>query len=340
MTLPSYRPAWWLPGPHLQTLWGRIARRAPATPTRVERWDTPDGDFIEVHRLDGAPASPRLVLLHGLEGSPRSHYAAGLFAQAGGRGWAMDALVFRSCGDEPNRLLRSYHSGETGDIDFVIRRLVREEPDRPLLLAGVSLGGNVLLKWLGEQHAHAPRAVTAAAAVSVPFDLARSARHIDRGFARVYQAHFLHSLRRKASEKQRRFPNALTPGAIDRANTIWAFDDAITAPIHGFRDAVDYYARSSSLGFLASVRVPTLLLSAVDDPFLPADVLRRAATIAALNPALTTQLTPRGGHVGFVSGPPWSPRYYLEERVVAFLDERLRAARAGAPSPASASAGR
>ena len=336
--MPSYRPAWWLPGPHLQTLWGRIGRRAPFTPTRVERWDTPDGDFIDVHRLEGTSGAPRLVLLHGLEGSPRSHYAAGLFAQARERGWAMEAPVFRSCGEEPNRLLRSYHSGETGDVDFVIRRLALEEPDRPLLLTGVSLGGNVLLKWLGEQGAGVPPAVVAAAAVSVPYDLARSARHIDRGFARVYQANFLRSLRRKAIEKQRRFPNALRPEAIARARTIWAFDDAVTAPIHGFRDAADYYAKSSSLGFLAGIRVPTLLLSAIDDPFLPAEILDDVATIASSNSALTVELTPNGGHVGFVSGSPWRPRYYLEERVLAFLEEQ-RLLRSRSSTPARASAG-
>ncbi|HJU88684.1 MAG TPA: hydrolase [Gemmatimonadaceae bacterium] len=327
MTLPSYRAAWWLPGPHLQTLWGRIGRRAPAIATRIERWDTPDGDFIDVHRLDGAPDVPRLVLLHGLEGSPRSHYAAGLFAQARRHGWAMDALVFRSCGDEPNRLVRSYHSGETGDFDFVMRRLAAAEPAQPLLLAGVSLGGNVLLKWLGERGENVPDTVIAAAAVSVPYDLAKSALHIDRGFARIYQAHFLRSLRRKAEEKRRRFPDAIRAEAIARARSIWTFDDGVTAPIHGFRDAADYYAQSSSLGFLSKIRVRTLLLSAVDDPFLPPEVLQRVANIAASNSVLTTEFTTQGGHVGFVGGMPWGPRYYLEERVMAFLEEQLHRAR-------------
>jgi predicted alpha/beta-fold hydrolase len=155
----------------------------------------------------------------------------------------------------------------------------------------------------------------------------------------VYQAHFLRSLRRKAIDKQRRFPGAPTQEAIARATTLWTFDDAVTAPIHGFRDAADYYARSSSLGFLAKVRVPTLLLSAIDDPFLPAEVLREVAAIASTNPALTAQITARGGHVGFVGGPPWSPRYYLEERVVEFLGDRLRHAHASAP-PSVSVAGR
>ncbi len=322
----DFRPAWWLPGAHLQTLWGKLARRSVPARTRTERWETDDGDFIEVHRLDADAGRPRLVLLHGLEGSPRSHYVGGLLAEARARGWGADLLVFRSCGSEPNRLLRSYHSGETGDLDFLVRRVLDEPHDGPIVLAGVSLGGNVLLKWLGERGSAIPSRVAGAAAVSVPFDLARSARHIERGFSRVYQAHFLRTLRRKANEKHRRFPHALDAGDIGRARTLWTFDDVVTAPVHGFRDAADYYARSSSIGFLARVRVPTLLLSAVDDPFLPATVLEEVRAIARDNPALVLEFPPAGGHVGFVAGAaPWRARYYAESRVASFLDERLRA---------------
>ncbi len=327
----GYRPAWWLPGPHLQTMWGKLACRAPVVPTRIERWDTPDGDFIDLHRLDAPSGHPRLVLLHGLEGSPRSHYSAGLFAQARARHWAMDALVFRSCGDEPNRLLRSYHSGETEDVDFVIRRLLAEDPERATVLAGVSLGGNVLLKWLGERGNEIASMITAAVAISVPFDLARSARFIDRGFARVYQAHFLRSLRRKARHKITTFPGIVSPHVLRTARTIWAFDDVVTAPIHGFQSAADYYARSSSLGFLQRIGVPTLLVSAADDPFLPASVLEDVARIADANPHLHTEFSERGGHVGFIAGPPWRPDYYAERRAVEFLAERLELARDDPP---------
>ena len=321
---PSYRPAWWIPGGHLRTLWGRFLRRRPRIATRQERWATSDGDFLDLVRLDAPPDRPRLIILHGLEGSARSHYAVGLMAHAHQRRWAADVMVFRSCGEQPNRLLRSYHSGATGDLAFVVQRLVSAEPDRPLLIAGVSLGGNVLLKWLGECGDAVPRQVVAAAAVSVPFDLARGSRRIGRGFSRVYQAYFLRTLRRKAVAKQRRFPDELDPHAIARARTLWAFDDVVTAPVHRFRDARDYYEQSSSLRWMAGIRVPTLLLSARDDPFLPADVLDEVAAIARRNPALHTEFVNKGGHVGFIAGTiPWHPTYYAEQRVTGFLQEQL-----------------
>ena len=326
MSDESYRPAWWVPGAHLRTLWGKFVRRPPDIPLRVERWDTPDGDFLDVHRLDAPSGRPRLLLLHGLEGTPRSHYARGLVAQAHARGWAADVLVFRSCGDEPNRALRFYHSGETTDLDLVVRHLVDREPERPLMITGVSLGGNVLLKWLGERAADLPPQLRAAAAVSVPYDLARGSRYIDRGFSRLYQAHFLRTLRRKAHEKRARFPEHLSAAAIDRARTLYEFDDVVTAPVHGFRDALDYYAQSSSIHFLSRIRLPTLLLSAVDDPFLPPDVLDEVRAIARGNTALAVEIVGRGGHVGFISGRvPWRPLYYAEWRACDFFTSRVEA---------------
>jgi predicted alpha/beta-fold hydrolase len=295
----------------------------------MERWDTPDGDFLDLQRLDAPSDRPRLVVLHGLEGSPRSHYARGLVSEASRRWWAADVIVFRSCGAEPNRALRFYHSGETTDLDLVVRRLVAAEPDRPLVFAGVSLGGNVLLKWLGERGGELPPQVAAAAAVSVPYDLARGARHIDRGFSRVYQRRFLRTLRRKAHAKRERFPDRLRPEAIDRARSLYEFDDAVTAPVHGFRDANDYYTQSSSIHFLVRIRAPTLLLSAADDPFLPAAVLDEVRAIARGNPALSVEFVERGGHVGFISGTvPWRPFYYAEWRATEFLEHQLASRRA------------
>lgn len=320
----AYRPAWWLPGPHMRTIWAKFFRRRPSLPLRRERWDTPDGDFVDLHRLDSRAGHPRLLMLHGLEGSLRSHYALGTLQEAWRRGWAADFLVFRSCGDEPNHQPRFYHSGDTFDLDFVVGRLIQAEPDRRIVIAGVSLGGNVLLKWLGELGDGVPRQVKAAAAVSVPFDLARGSRHIGQGFARVYERHFLRSLRRKAHEKRTRYPELLDADAIDGARSMYEWDNKITAPVHGFRDAIDYYTRSSSLGFLARIRLPTLLLSAVDDPFLPSAVLDDVRAIAQKNPALHTEFVAKGGHVGFVTGrAPWSALYYAEWRVVSWLEERL-----------------
>lgn len=320
----TYTPAWWVPGAHLQTLWGKLARRARIVTTQSERWTTPDDDELEIHRLHAPPnadsGTPRLLLLHGLEGTIRSHYLQGTLALARARGWAADVLVFRGCNGEVNRVRRMYHSGETTDIDFVVRQLIRENPDQPLLIAGFSLGGNVLLKWLGEQGADAPEQLRAAAAVSVPFDLERGARNIERGFSRVYTWHFMRTLRMKALAKLGRFPDLFDPASLHRARTLFEFDDAVTAPVHGFDSAHDYYSRSSSLQYLSAIRVPTLLLSSSDDPFLPPQVFHDVAVVALNNPFLAAELWSKGGHVGFVSGvSPLDTRYYHEERIIEFL---------------------
>lgn len=315
----EFAPAWFLRNRHVQTLWGKLARKLPPAPTRLERWDTPDGDFLELHRLEGRADSPRLVILHGLEGTVRSHYAQGLLHEAARRGWAADLLLFRSCGTEMNRGRRFYHSGETSDLAFVLERLTTTEPRRSILAAGVSLGGNVLLKYLGETGDAVPRQLRAAAAVSVPFDLARSAAQIQRGFARLYQWHFMRSLRRKAGAKLLQFPDIAPPDALTRARTMQDFDDVITAPLHGFADAADYYSRSSSLRWLHGIRRPTLLLSAMDDPFLPGDVFDRVREVAARNPWLALHFTPRGGHAGFIAGRGRRLEYFAEKRVCDFL---------------------
>lgn len=317
----TYHPAWWIPGAHLRTLWGKLFRRMAVLPTRSERWETPDGDFVDLQRLaPSAPDRPRLLMLHGLEGSPRSHYVGGLFAEAERRGWGMDLLVFRSCGVEPNRARRFYHSGETTDLAFVLDRIHHAEPDAPLLLAGVSLGGNVLLKFLGERGPSLPNGVLGAATISVPYDLGRGARHLSRGFSRVYERHFLRSLRRKAIAKLAHYPDLVDRDALVAARSLYDFDDRVTAPVHGFESADDYYTRSSSIAFIERITLPTLLLSAADDPFLPREVLDEVRAIARRNPALTLEFVDRGGHVGFVSGRlPWRPHYYAEWRVCDFL---------------------
>ena len=320
----TYRPAWWVPGPHAQTLWGKFARRTPPLPTHIERWSTPDGDFIDVLRLDSpSPSSPRLFLLHGLEGTVRSHYVGGLLHVAHERGWGADMLIFRGCGDEPNQARRFYHSGETGDLAFAVDRTLAEFPEAELAMCGVSLGGNVLLKWLGERADALPERVKAAAAISVPFDLERGSRYISRGFSRVYERHFLRTLRRKATAKLRRYPVLFDPTALDRVRTLYDFDEIVTGPVHGFRDAHDYYTRSSSLHFLDRIARPTLLLSSRDDPFLPATVLDEVVEIARKNSCLTLEFTRGGGHVGFVHGLPWRPLYYADQRVGEFLSSHL-----------------
>ena len=321
----TYHPAWWIPGPHLRTLWGKFFRRPTPVATRRERWETPDGDFVDLERLDPpSPERPRLLLLHGLEGSPRSHYVGGLFAEAQRRGWGMDLLVFRSCGTEPNRARRFYHSGETTDLAFVLDRLLATHRDSPLLLAGVSLGGNVLLKFLGEQRAALADRVRGAATISVPYDLGRGSRHIARGFSRVYERHFLRSLRRKAIAKLEHYPDLVDRDTLVSVRSLYDFDDILTAPVHGFANADDYYTRSSAIAWIDRITLPTLLLSAADDPFLPRDVLDEVRTIARHNPALTIEFVEQGGHVGFVSGHlPWRPHYYAEWRACDFLSRCL-----------------
>jgi uncharacterized protein len=327
----SFRPAWWLPGPHLPTLWGRLARRRSPLEAAEERWRTPDDDWLALHRVRGPSGAPRLLVLHGLEGSARSHYAHGLLHAAGRRGWEAAVLQFRSCGGTANDQPRFYHSGETGDLAFVVERLTSEAPGVPLVLVGVSLGGNVMLKWLGEEGVALPEEVRAAVAISVPYDLGRGARSIDRGFSRVYQAHFLRSLRRKAIEKLERYPGLFDRAALERARTLADFDDVVTAPVHGFAGADDYYSRCSAIRFLQGIRRPTLLLSAVDDPFLPPTVLEDVRASAADNSALEVEFHARGGHVGFVGGTvPWRPDYYAERRALAFLAARLAAPEASA----------
>lgn len=315
-----YSPAWWIPGGHLQTLWGKLFRRQTPAPTVLERWDTPDGDFLEVHRLAADQGAPRVLLLHGLEGTIHSHYVQALLNEAARRGWGADLLIFRSCGPELNLTRRFYHSGETSDVGFVLDRILEEFPESSLALAGVSLGGNVLLKFLGERGKDLPLQLKAAAAVSVPFDLARSSRRINCGFSRFYQRFFLNSLRKKAQKKALRFPDLAPHDRIAAVRTLEDFDNLITGPLHGFRDAQDYYARSSSLAYLKDVRLKTLLFSAVDDPMLPAEVLDEVREAARDNPALEVDFVAKGGHAGFITGSvPWRPFYYAEHRVGEFI---------------------
>lgn len=305
------------------TMWGKFMRRRDLPDAEFERIPTDDGDEITLVSARTPTHGPMLLLLHGLEGGMRSHYVGGIWAAARRREWQPRMLLFRTCDGRMNLARRTYHSGETTDLDFIVRRLVAEAPSRPIGLAGVSLGGNVLLKWLGERGDTVPDQVRAAIAVSTPYDLARSSKAIDSGFSRLYQWNFLRSLRRKGIEKSRQHPGICTQESLEQVSTMWEFDDRFTAPLHGFRDAADYYARSSSIGFLSGIRRPTLLVSALDDPFHTREVLRDVKAIADSSPFITTEFHERGGHVGFVGGAPWRPTYYVESRVASFLERYL-----------------
>jgi predicted alpha/beta-fold hydrolase len=326
---PAPRPAWWARGPHAQTIWGRYGRSAHVVSYEREVLATPDDDELVVDHLNGPAGTPRVVVLHGLEGSSHAVYVQGLARGLAAAGMRVSVLNFRSCALDPaTRLLlpprrpRFYHSGDTRDLDFLVETLARREPRAPLLAVGFSLGGNVLLKWLGEKGARS--LVEAAATISVPYDLAAASRHLERGFSRVYVSHFLKKLKRKAADVIARFPRETEHINGDRirfAQTFYAFDDSATAPLNGFKSASDYYRKSSSLRFLADVEVPTLCLNAEDDPFLPRDVLRAAREAASEDVKL--KLLPWGGHASFTMGRwPWRARYWAEESVVGWLGAR------------------
>ncbi len=323
MSGSGYLRAAWLPGPHLGTVYASVARPFPRPPFRRERWDLEDGDFLDVDRLDGPRGAPLLVVSHGLEGNSRASYVRGLAAAAARRGFAVAAWNFRGCSGEPNRLLRQYHSGETGDLAAAVGRLAAEDPARPILLAGFSLGGNQLVKWLGERGDALPTQVRAAVAISVPFDLEACAVALDGpGFwPFVYRERFLRRLRRKALAKAAEHPGRIDAAAVRRSRTFAAYDGLVTARLHGFESAQDYWRRCSAARFVAGVRRDLLLLSADDDPLVPVGSIPVAA--ARDNPRVTLEVTPGGGHVAFVAGTPLVPAFWAEERAVAFLQERL-----------------
>lgn len=285
----------------------------------------PDGDRVHLYHRDVTPDGPRLFLLHGLEGSVRSHYVQGFVRGAEERGWNTTLLVFRGCGPELNTAPRMYHSGETSDLRHALATLTSRHPGQSVAAAGVSLGGNVLLKYLGEDPGGVPGQVVAAAAVSVPFDLEAGARHLQQGFARVYDRHFLKSLRQKALLKLGQHPGLFSRERMLSARTIEDFDDAVTGPVHGFEGSKDYYTRSSSIHFLGRIAIPTLLLSSRDDPFLPSAILDKVQRAAAPNQRLSLEFTSHGGHVGFLAGKvPFQPVHWAERRVLSFFDTFLK----------------
>ena len=309
----DYRPAWWLPGANLQTLWAARIGHAPSVAAVRERLELPDGDFVDLAwRGDPRTAVPLILLLHGLEGGLASPYVRRLLHAVAERGWTGCLLQFRGCSGEPNRLPRSYHSGDTADFAFLVETLSRRYPGRPIIACGYSLGGNVLLKYLGEQ-GRACR-LAAGVAVSVPFDLAAAAARLNRGFSRVYQAHLLASMQQKLRRKFAQRDSPIDLGKLADWNTFRLYDEQVTAPLHGFSSAADYYARASSGGYLPMITTPTLILHASDDPFLPAAAIPRPPALA---PSIQLELARRGGHVGFVAATGG----WLEQRLILFMTD-------------------
>ena len=321
---PKYRPAWWLPGGHLQTLGGKYMRPPVEVPLHRERFDTPDGDFLD---LDFGPDpdenAPLILLLHGLEGFSQRPYmlhAMGVLAE---RGLASVGLNFRGCSGEPNRLARLYHSGETGDPSFVLQTLRSRWPTRPLGALGFSLGGNVLLKLLGEREDGGAGLLNASVGISVPYDLSEGVAYLEgSAVGRFYARYFLSSLTRKVRAKEEMLAPLLDLEAVYASENLSQFDDVATAPLHGFSGAQDYYRQSSSNQFLKGIRVPTLLIHARNDPFLP----RRAIPLETMreNPSLEPAISRGGGHVGFLSGfVPGRPHFWAEDRLADFFVRHL-----------------
>ncbi len=317
-----FRAAWWARGGMLQTVMA-MRPSAALSQLRTEVLATVDGDELRMHHLAAADAkAPMVLLLHGLEGSRHSPYAREMARLVAARGWRFAMLEFRSCGGVLNRTLRTYHSGETTDTAFVVAQLIARFPAAPLFVIGYSLGGNVLLKWLGEVGDDAPPALIAATAVSPPFDLAVCSVQCDRRFGGVIAKHFLRTLIPKAIAKERQFPGAFDAAAVRRCRTFRAFDDLVTGPSNGFRDAEHYYATQSCRLFLPAIRRPTALVAAVDDPLCRPEILPHAAVAAS--PFLIPQFVANGGHVGFVEGgSPWRPRRWVEAQALRFFDECL-----------------
>lgn len=299
----NYRAPWWLPGGNLQTIWAALAAQRPAPPPRYrrERWSTPDGDFVDVDWLahEAPPGAPLLVLFHGLEGSSRSHYAEAFAAFAAAQGLRYVVPHFRGCSGELNWGPRAYHSGDHEEIGWILQR-VREHHTGPVAAVGVSLGGNALMRWAGEQGETAARTVAAVASVCSPLDLAAGGHAIGRGFNRlVYTTMFLRTMKPKALAKWAQHPGLFDREALQAARDLYEFDNIFTAPLHGFRDTEDYWSRASAKPHLHRIRIPALVVNARNDPFIPATSLPEAAAVGS---HVCLWQPGEGGHVGFPAG--------------------------------------
>lgn len=332
----TFKPAWWLNNPHLQTIYPTFCRKLPVPPKQQrERLLTPDHDFIDLDWCHAAPTGhkqPLVMLIHGLTGSSASNYIQGLQLTLQAIGWRSVAINLRGCSGEFNNTSRCYHSGETQDLHFIYQTLHAREPNTPLAAVGFSLGGNMLLKWLGEQQQQI--SLFGAVAVSVPLLLNVCATKLDNGFAKLYRLYLLRALKSYIHDKQRHLAQLnqcaeaeilAELGSLHDVKSFWEYDERVIAKLYAFQDAGDYYQRSSSRQYLHAIKIPTLMIQAVDDPFMTAEVL---PTPAELSSHIDLEITPAGGHVGFVTGSqPGKPEFWLEQRIPAFLQQQLQQTR-------------
>jgi len=304
-------PPWWLKSGHLQTIFAQICSSRPEIQYRRERWDTPDGDFLDIDFVDGDPKAPWVIALHGLEGCSYSRYILRLMSCLQVLRWNGAVYNFRGCGGEVNRLIRSYHSGDTDDLAFVVNNIQKRMNNQPLFLVGYSLGGNVIAKWLGELGHDAVEKIWGASLNCAPFELTACQVNMDRGINRLYVWKFLRTLRKKAMQRLNSNSHNIDIKRAMRALTIRDFDDAFTAPAHGFRDYLHYYTDSSSMPYLKQIEVPTLILHAWDDPIIPAASFPNQANI---NGTVVLRALQHGGHVCFYDktfGSYWLDRQIL-----------------------------
>ena len=316
-TQDSYRAPAWLPGGHIQTVWPLLLK-GPLPPYQRERWDTPDGDFIDLDWLPHVPGAPLVILFHGLEGSSRSGYARSLMRHLASLGWNGVVPHFRGCSGEPNRLPRSYHAGDADEIGWILERIATRHPTLPRYAAGVSLGGNALLLWLGRQREAARDTIDRAAAIYAPLNFSATGHILGTGITRFYGQHFLATLKRNADTKLALHPGLFDREAMLRSRTLYEFDNIVTAPLHGFRDADDYWLQASSKPHLKHVSLPTLVLNPLNDPFLPAHYLPGPGEVSR---EIRLEHPRRGGHVGFVGGRWPGELNWLPGRLVRFFTQ-------------------
>ena len=332
-----YRAPWWLPGGNLQTIYAAkgLCRWGDPSPIwQRQRWDTPDSDFIDVDWLatttptEGANTkkypktedTPLLVLFHGLEGSSASHYAVAFANEVQRMGWQMAVPHFRGCSGEMNRTPRAYHSGDYQEINWILRRF-QNMHQGPVVAVGISLGGNALMKWAGEFKSEAKQVVSAIASVCAPLDLTASGHAIDRGFNKIaYAKMFLDSMKPRAMAKLAQFPNLFDPQAMQAVTTLFAFDDIFTAPLHGFKDATDYWLRASAKPGLSNVALPAWVINPLNDPFVPATCLPQKSDVA---PCVELYQPQDGGHVGFTSGAFPGTLHALPQAVLQWFESKI-----------------
>lgn len=319
----SFKPAWWMTNPHIQTIYSSLRHPMQAPIDTIERVELADGDFVDLawSKSNLPKSTPLVIILHGLGGCVNSSYVARFMNQFNQKGWRSVLMHFRGASHEPNRLPRAYHSGDTADLDHIVSILEQREPTTAKAIVGVSLGGNVLLKWLGEQGAQTK--IKAAVAISVPFVLNKVASKMNLGFSRFYQTHLLNQFRDVFTRKLDYIPNP--PEALRKAancRCFWTFDAQVTAPLNGFSSVHAYYRESSSRQYLRNIQTPTLMIHAMDDPFMTPEVLPKESE---LSEQVILELSKKGGHVGFITGKTLGvPVYWLDERIPEYIEEQFR----------------